>query len=29
MLRKAGFENVHNLSGGIMAWEQAGFPKEK
>ncbi len=29
MLRKAGFENVHNLAGGIMAWEQAGFPKEK
>lgn len=29
MLRKAGFENVSNLAGGIMAWEQAGLPKEK
>ncbi|NTV97018.1 MAG: rhodanese-like domain-containing protein [Thiobacillus sp.] len=29
ILRKAGFENVSNLSGGIMAWEQAGLPKEK
>lgn len=29
MLRKAGFEDVSNLAGGMMAWEQAGFPKEK
>ncbi|TCJ12886.1 rhodanese-like domain-containing protein [Parasulfuritortus cantonensis] len=29
ILRKAGFENVSNLAGGIMAWEQAGLPKEK
>lgn len=29
ILRKAGFEDVSNLSGGIMAWEQAGFPKER
>jgi rhodanese-related sulfurtransferase len=29
MLRKAGFANVSNLAGGITAWNQAGFPKEK
>ncbi|HRH81938.1 MAG TPA: rhodanese-like domain-containing protein [Thiobacillaceae bacterium] len=29
LLRKAGFENVHNLAGGMVAWEQAGLPKEK
>jgi rhodanese-related sulfurtransferase len=29
ILRRAGFANVHNLSGGIMAWESAGLPKEK
>mgnify|MGYP001116324654 FL=1 len=29
VLRKAGFENVSNLAGGIVAWEQAGLPKEK
>lgn len=29
MLRKAGFEKVNNLEGGIMAWEQAGLPREK
>lgn len=28
-LKKAGFENVYNLAGGMVAWEQAGFPKEK
>lgn len=28
-LRKAGFERVHNLSGGMVAWEQAGLPREK
>ncbi|MDD2988738.1 MAG: rhodanese-like domain-containing protein [Zoogloea sp.] len=26
VLRKAGFNNVHNLEGGIAAWEQAGMP---
>jgi rhodanese-related sulfurtransferase len=25
-LKKNGFENVHNLAGGILAWEQAGLP---
>jgi len=25
-LKKNGFENVHNLAGGIVAWEQAGLP---
>jgi rhodanese-related sulfurtransferase len=25
-LRKAGFETVYNLQGGIMAWESAGQP---
>jgi rhodanese-related sulfurtransferase len=29
MLRKQGFSNVNNLAGGMMAWEQAGLPKEK
>lgn len=29
ILKKAGFENVHNLAGGMAAWEQAGLPKEK
>lgn len=28
-LRKAGFEKVNNLEGGIIAWEQAGLPKER
>lgn len=26
ILRKAGFTNVHNLEGGVAAWEQAGMP---
>lgn len=25
-LRKGGFEKVYNLSGGMLAWEQAGLP---
>lgn len=25
-LKKSGFDNVHNLAGGIIAWEQAGLP---
>jgi rhodanese-related sulfurtransferase len=29
LLKKAGFENLHNLSGGMQAWEQAGLPREK
>lgn len=29
VLKKAGFENVHNLAGGMQAWEQAGLPREK
>jgi len=26
ILRKAGFASVHNLDGGIAAWEKAGMP---
>lgn len=29
LLRKQGFTNVVNLSGGIAAWRQAGLPTEK
>ena len=29
MLRKAGFNKVFDLKGGIRAWEEAGFPLEK
>ena len=29
ILRKHGFTNVVNLSGGIAAWQQAGLPTEK
>ncbi|MGQ9685916.1 MAG: rhodanese-like domain-containing protein [Thiobacillaceae bacterium] len=29
LLRQAGYERVHNLAGGMVAWEQAGLPKEK
>jgi len=28
-LRKAGFEQVYNLNGGTMSWQQAGMPMEK
>ena len=28
-LRKRGFDNVHNMKGGILAWEKAGLPVEK
>lgn len=28
-LKKAGFENLHNLAGGMQAWESAGLPREK
>ncbi len=29
LLKKAGFENLHNLAGGMSAWDQAGLPKER
>lgn len=29
VLKKAGFETLHNLAGGMQAWEQAGLPKER
>jgi rhodanese-related sulfurtransferase len=25
-LQQQGYENVHNMEGGIIAWEQAGLP---
>lgn len=28
-LRKNGFENVYNLKGGVMAWQNAGLPLQK
>jgi rhodanese-related sulfurtransferase len=28
-LKKAGFEKVHNLKGGIMAWENASLPVKR
>jgi len=28
-LRKSGFSNVSNLSGGFAAWQQAGLPLQK
>lgn len=28
-LEQNGFDNVHNMAGGIVAWEQAGFPVER
>ncbi|HET6403850.1 MAG TPA: rhodanese-like domain-containing protein [Candidatus Thermoplasmatota archaeon] len=28
-LQALGFENVHDMSGGIRAWKQAGLPVEK
>ena len=28
-LKKAGFENMHNLKGGMMAWQHASLPIEK
>lgn len=27
-LREQGFTNVHNMEGGILAWQQAGLPVE-
>jgi len=29
VLRKCGFSQVFNLSGGVAAWQQAGLPVEK
>lgn len=29
ILRRHGFEKVHNLAGGFAAWQQAGLPVEK
>jgi phage shock protein E len=29
LLRQQGYGNVHNMLGGIGAWQQAGFPVEK
>ncbi len=29
LLRKSGFGNVQNLTGGFAAWQQAGLPVEK
>lgn len=29
MLKKAGFDNVYNLSGGVLAWQNAGLPLSK
>jgi rhodanese-related sulfurtransferase len=29
MLRDAGFEDVVNVSGGLLAWEAAGLPLER
>lgn len=28
-LKKAGFEKLYNLAGGMQAWEQAGLPRDK
>ena len=29
LLKKSGFENVHNLAGGIMAWSSSNLPMTK
>ena len=29
VLRRKGFDSVHNLAGGYGAWQQAGLPVEK
>jgi len=28
-LRQQGYTNVHNMTGGLNAWQQAGYPVEK
>jgi rhodanese-related sulfurtransferase len=29
LLRQSGFSRVHNMDGGILAWEAAGLPVER
>jgi rhodanese-related sulfurtransferase len=29
MLKKAGFENINNLAGGVVAWKEASLPLTK
>lgn len=29
LLQQNGFENVHNMQGGILAWEEAGLPVKR
>jgi phage shock protein E len=29
LLRDNGYTNIHNMTGGITAWQQAGYPVEK
>ena len=29
LLKKNGYENIYNLSGGVMAWEGANLPLQK
>ncbi len=29
VLKKAGFDNVYNLGGGVLAWQNAGLPLSK
>lgn len=29
LLRQNGYTNIHNMEGGIVAWQAAGFPVEK
>lgn len=28
-LQQNGYDNIHNMQGGIVAWEAAGFPVER
>jgi rhodanese-related sulfurtransferase len=28
LLRELGYADVHNMEGGIVAWEEAGYPVE-
>jgi rhodanese-related sulfurtransferase len=28
-LRQNGYDNVHNMNGGIIAWQEAGFPVDQ
>ena len=29
LLQQNGFDNVHNMQGGILAWQQAGYAVER